>query len=142
MVSVNLDLKIAGVGPTSFDPNISSTPRHTVLVVEDKEMLLRLLTDYLRSAGYEVLSARNGREALELLDGRNVDLIISDMRMPEVDGLEFVRRRRQEIPFILLSADIQELQREGKLEGLNLAATIEKPYSFSEIECQISRLLE
>ena len=81
----------------------------TILVVDDDEMVLSLLEADLRRAGFAVLTAANGKEALAIALRELVDIIVSDISMPEMDGLEFCERIRQssehvDIPFIFLTA--------------------------------------
>ncbi len=81
----------------------------TVLVVDDDELVLALLEADLRQAGFAVLTAANGKEALSLVSGKPVDIIVSDISMPEMDGLELCERIRQsaahvDVPFIFLTA--------------------------------------
>jgi CheY-like chemotaxis protein len=65
--------------------------RKRILVVEDNEMNLELVTDILESEGYEVIQAGNGNDALELANSRRPDLILMDIQLPEMDGLEVTR---------------------------------------------------
>jgi len=81
----------------------------TLLIVEDNDTMLCALKDILEDAGYRVLSAENGREALELFHRNKPNLIISDTSMPEMDGLQFLNSVRKTvagkaIPFIFLTA--------------------------------------
>src|SRR5207245_7322852 len=86
------------------------TPGHSsVIVVEDEESIQKLVTVALRRAGYEVTLASNGREALERVAEATPDLIVSDVTMPEMDGLELLQRLRADpatsaIPVIMLTA--------------------------------------
>src|SRR5207253_7096946 len=81
----------------------------TVLVVNDTAEVLELLTLLLTHEGYRVVSANNGRNALEMAVSSEPDIIISDVVMPEMDGLEFCRRlkldaRTRDVPVLLVSA--------------------------------------
>jgi len=83
--------------------------RKTILVVDDDELVLSLVEADLRQAGFAVLTAANGKEALAMVWGEPVDIIVSDVSMPEMDGLEFCERIRRspdhvDIPFIFLTA--------------------------------------
>lgn len=95
----------------------------TVLVVEDAVTSRLLYRGFLEAAGYEVVLAGDGQEALELLGQRRVDAIISDVRMPRMDGLEFTRRVRRidghsEVPILLVtSLGSEEDRREGLVAG-------------------------
>lgn len=117
-----------------------------ILLVEDDAALRGNLTDYLEELGYLVLEASSGREGLEIFDHQSPDLIISDVGMPEMDGLEFCRRLRsrrkgQLVPFIFLSGQ-NEL--EDRLQGHKMGADdyINKPFSTQEIVAKIENLLE
>lgn len=79
----------------------------SILVVEDEEGIRHLYREELTDEGYEVVTASNGKEALEILESRSFDLITLDIRMPEVDGLEFLGRIRKinmEIPIVICTA--------------------------------------
>jgi CheY-like chemotaxis protein len=81
----------------------------TILVVDDDELVLSLVEADLRQAGFGVLTAANGKDALAMVAGEPVDIIVSDISMPEMDGLEFCERIRRspdhvDIPFIFLTA--------------------------------------
>lgn len=93
------------------DPGSSSAHQAYILVVEDELFVRMFISDALRDAGYKVLEAFNGEEAVEILDsGAHVDLILSDVRMPgAVDGLEllaFVRNNYPELPVFLASGHL------------------------------------
>jgi CheY-like chemotaxis protein len=81
----------------------------TILVVDDEEPVVDLLTDMLEDEGHTVIAAFNGRLALAIVEQRAPDLIISDVMMPFVDGIQLCRTLRQEhdateLPIILMSA--------------------------------------
>lgn len=78
-----------------------------ILVVEDDRNANRLLCAVLRKDGHEALSAADGREALGVLDGQHVDLIVSDLMMPNLNGMELVRQLREagwDVPVLILTA--------------------------------------
>lgn len=118
--------------------------RPTVLLVDDNEEILDFISDDL-SERYSVITAQNGREALEVLNTHSIQLVISDIMMPEVDGFELCRRIKSDfeyshIPVVLLTAK-NTLQ--SKIEGLELGADayIEKPFSPEHLQVQIANLL-
>ena len=108
------------------------------LVVDDEESVRHMLRRLLEGADFRVFEASNGKEALRVLDERMVDLIIIDIIMPEMDGIETimeVRRRSPDLPIIAISggsqaAKIDYLESARKL-GANY--TLRKPFSVAEI---------
>ena len=79
----------------------------TVLVIDDEDSIRSLYKEELEDDGYDVLTAETGKKALDILDENDVDIITLDIRMPEMDGLEFlgeVRKKNKEIPIIVCSA--------------------------------------
>lgn len=109
-----------------------------VLVAEDEERLRKIVRTYLQREGYEVLEAKNGQEAIDLLDEKAVDLVILDVMMPEVDGWSVLRHLRSEsdTPVIMLTARGDE---EDKLFGFELGAEdyMTKPFSPRELMARV-----
>lgn len=117
----------------------------TVLLVEDNEDLRDMVTDTL-GRHYSVITAPNGEVALELLSGNKIDLIVSDVMMETIDGLELCRRVKGDInyshiPFIILTA---VTTRETHEEGLRCGADVylEKPFPIKQLVLQIENLLK
>jgi two-component system alkaline phosphatase synthesis response regulator PhoP len=117
----------------------------TVLVVDDEEDLLSLLEYNLEQEGFDVLLARDGVEAIEQTREHEPDLIILDIMMPKMDGIEVCERLRKDahlrtIPIMMLTARTEE---EDKVEGLDVGADIYlgKPVSVSVIVSQTKALL-
>ena len=115
-----------------------------ILLVEDNEELLRATADALRQ-WYKVTRAHDGTEALEMLKYQEVDVVVSDVMMPRMDGTELCRRLKQDIntshlPVILLTAKVTV---EAKVEGMESGADIyiEKPFSIKQLHLQIENLL-
>ncbi len=115
------------------DPKKILRGQKTILVVDDEEMNRVLFQRGLSLAGYKVLIARDGEEALNILSSYKIDLIVSDTEMPKVSGIELSKKREQNIPFILMSAKMESLKHDGSLNGLNLSATFQKPFRFEEV---------
>jgi len=109
----------------------------TILIVDDYPVTQRLLSHILRKFGYDTLSAMNGLEALELLDAHNVELVISDIAMPQMDGITLLRTLRgddryAELPVIMLTASGQDEDR-TVAEATGANGFLTKPASSSEI---------
>ena len=117
-------------------------PQTTILVVDDKANIRRLLQDYLTEQGYRTLVAENGREALYVARAEKPDLILLDIMMPEMDGYEFIRIYRQEkaTPVILLTAKLEEMD---KVIGLELGADdyVTKPFGLRELLARVRAVL-
>src|SRR5215469_14398113 len=113
-----------------------------ILVVDDEPQITRVLKTTLSSQGYGVRSAGDGEEALNEMKSWPPDLIITDLRMPNVDGLELCRRVRKDsrIPIIVLSVKGEETI---KVEALDAGADdyITKPFSVNELMARVRAAL-
>jgi two-component system OmpR family response regulator len=114
-----------------------------LLVVDDEPNIVELLSASLRFAGFEVVTATNGQQALTLAGSYQPDLIVLDVMMPGIDGFEVVRRMReseQRIPVLFLTARDAT---EDKIGGLSLGADdyITKPFSLEELIARIRAVL-
>ncbi len=114
----------------------------TILIVDDKLNALRLLTDYLTENGFRIVTARNGREALYVARHEKPDLVLLDIMMPEMDGLEFMRhfRKERQTPVIMLTARVEETD---KVIGLELGADdyVTKPFGMAELVARVRAVL-
>lgn len=114
----------------------------TILIVEDEARLAEILEDYLRREGYRTERAKDGARALELWRAAQPDLILLDIMLPVLDGLEVARRVRaeSEVPIIMLTARDDEVDR---LVGLGLGADdyVVKPYSPREVVARVKAVL-
>ena len=114
----------------------------TILLVADEDSIQKLLAYPLERDGFRVLQARDGAEALELFDGERVDLVVLDLMLPKIDGLEVCKRLRagSDVPIIMLTARGDELD---KVLGLELGADdyITKPFSIREFRSRVRALL-
>jgi len=113
-----------------------------ILVVEDEPSIREVLNLYLRRAGYEVEVAGDGRAALESLADRMPDLVVLDLMLPHVDGLEITRwlRERGDTPIIMLTARREEPER---IAGLEMGADdyVVKPFSPQEVVSRVRAVL-
>jgi DNA-binding response OmpR family regulator len=118
------------------------TESATILLVDDEEAVQKLLTYPLERDGYRVVQARDGEEALSRFSDRSIDLVVLDLMLPKVDGLEVCRqlRARSMVPIIMLTARDDELD---KVVGLELGADdyITKPFSIREFRSRVRALL-
>jgi two-component system, OmpR family, response regulator len=114
----------------------------TILLVDDEESVQKLLTYPLERDGYRVVQARDGDEALSRFDAEDVDLVVLDVMIPKVDGLEVCKRlrARSAVPIVMLTARDDELD---KVLGLELGADdyITKPFSIREFRSRVRALL-
>jgi DNA-binding response OmpR family regulator len=117
-------------------------PLHTVLVVEDERKIAEIARDYLVRAGYDVLTAADGRTALDLARERRPSLIVLDLNLAELDGLDVARvlRRESDVPIVMLTARVDESDR---LRGLEIGADdyITKPFSPRELVARVKAVL-
>jgi two-component system, OmpR family, response regulator len=114
----------------------------TILLVDDEDSVQKLLAYPLEREGFRVLQARDGEEALERFASEEVDLVVLDLMLPKLDGLEVCKRLRalSEVPIIMLTARDDELD---KVLGLELGADdyITKPFSIREFRSRVRALL-
>jgi DNA-binding response OmpR family regulator len=112
------------------------------LLVDDEHSVQKLLTYPLRKEGYDVVSALDGREALNRLREDNFDLVVLDVMLPKVDGFDVCRqiRARSTVPIIMLTAKAEEID---KVLGLELGADdyITKPFSVREFRSRVKAVL-
>jgi two-component system alkaline phosphatase synthesis response regulator PhoP len=114
----------------------------TILVVDDETKIVQLARDYLEHAGFAVVTAADGQTALEVVRNQHPDLLVLDLGLPGLDGLEVTRRLRQagDLPIVMLTARDDELD---KLLGLELGADdyLTKPFSPRELVARVRAVL-
>jgi two-component system, chemotaxis family, chemotaxis protein CheY len=109
----------------------------SILVVDDAAVVRHVVTLTLRKSGYDVVQAINGKDALDKLGSSNVGMVITDLNMPEMDGLELIRQMRQTakyrfMPILMLTTVSQEEKRqEGQRAGAS--AWIFKPFHSGQL---------
>ncbi|MHB8778420.1 MAG: response regulator transcription factor [Anaerolineales bacterium] len=113
-----------------------------ILIVDDEPQIVEICQDYLKAAGYETITASNGAQGLSLARREKPDLIVLDLMMPEMDGLDVCRtiRRESDVPIIMLTARVEETD---KLIGLELGSDdyITKPFSPRELVARVRVVL-
>lgn len=116
--------------------------KERILIVDDEKEIRDLIDIYLKGEDYETLKAENGEEALEILENNNVDLIILDIMMPKVNGIEACLkiREQREMPIIMLSAKSEDMD---KILGLNTGADdyLTKPFNPLELVARVKSQL-
>ncbi len=117
-----------------------------ILIIDDDERILRSLERILSGEGYEVGTAANGRLAMKAFEAHPADLVITDVNMPEMDGLEVImsfRERRPDIPVIAISGG-GALSKELLLDNaevLGAVTSIQKPFDMDELLAAVARVL-
>lgn len=120
---------------------MTPTPPLTILAVDDEPNMRRLLEISLRQAGYRALSASNGREALEILQQQQIDLVVSDLHMPGTNGLqllEALRKQYENLPFIMVTAQ-GEIKTAVQAMKLGASDYILRPFELETLEVAIEK---
>jgi len=116
--------------------------KFTILIVEDDEQINDALKIYLLKKGYNTIQAHDGKEALDIFNSKPVDLILLDISLPEIDGIEVLKQVRavSDVPIIMLTVFSKEYD---KLKCFNLGTDdyITKPFSFKEAIARIQAVL-
>jgi len=119
---------------------------HRILVVDDDSGIRRLLATYLRRQGFQAIEARNGREALDFMRAGKADLVLLDLMMPEVSGLEVLRERAadpslRQIPVILISANSRS-EIAAAVLGNDVRAVLTKPFDLDALLAIVTMCLQ
>ncbi len=116
------------------------------LIVDDSASIRQLVTFALNDAGYEVVAAVSGEQAVSLLSGNRFDMVITDLNMPEMDGIELIKKIRgtadcKFIPIIMLTTEAQDdMKRQGKDAGAS--GWIVKPFSPEQLLNVVKKFLK
>lgn len=119
-----------------------------VLIIDDSNTMRKIVTRSLRQAGLDfetILEAGDGQAALEVLAGETVDIILSDINMPVMDGLEFLRQKQadaniKDIPVVMITTEAGE-DILGEAKSLGAAGSIKKPFTPDQIQETLGSLL-
>jgi len=119
--------------------------QHTILIVDDEEKIVKSLTRILMDDGYTILGALSGEEGLSKLKNHEVELVISDQKMPGMSGLEFLKKVQLDYPHILTIMLTAHGDLETAMEAINEAGVykfILKPWNEADLRLTIRRALE
>ena len=117
----------------------------TVLIVDDSATIRQVVGMTLKGAGYEVMEASDGKDALKKLDGKKINLIISDVNMPNMDGITFVKEAKKLAsykftPIIMLTTESQDSKKqEGQAAGAK--AWVVKPFQPEQMLAAVAKLI-
>lgn len=115
----------------------------TVLIIDDDKFLIKLMAKAIERAGYNVMTASQGKQAIELLSQQSADLIVVDLMMPEMDGLAFLHWLRQEaelnIPTLVQTAMVKS-DTEKQVMNAGASALIFKPVKVPDLIARIQEL--
>jgi CheY-like chemotaxis protein len=120
----------------------------TILLVDDEELLRAGVQEMLEMAGYVVIAAPNGREAMACLADPAIDLVITDLVMPKMDGVDFVeqlRKIRPDVPVIVVSGSTRNIMQRYGIDTIQVPgadASLSKPFKGVDLMSQIKELLE
>jgi len=118
-----------------------------ILLVDDDELVRYVISKVLRKAEHEVLEAENGKQALKILINENVDILITDIIMPEIEGIELIMRLKKshpDLPIIAISGGSRMVDTGylSSAKSLGAFATLEKPFDEQELLNLISSKIE
>jgi two-component system chemotaxis response regulator CheY len=117
----------------------------TILIIDDSASIRQVVKMALSDAGYDVIEAGNGQEGLKLLDGRKIHLIVSDVNMPVMDGISFLKEAKQRAdykftPIIMLTTEAgEEMKKQGQAAGAK--AWVVKPFQPPTLLNAVSKLI-
>lgn len=120
----------------------------TVMIIDDSNTMRKIVQRSLRQAGFEfdkILEAGDGQEALQVLAGEKVDLILSDINMPNMDGIEFLRQKAgndaiKDIPVVMITTEAGN-DIIGEAKSLGAKGSIKKPFTADQVQDTLGALL-
>ncbi|URZ04898.1 response regulator transcription factor [Clostridium felsineum] len=121
---------------------VTTNKEFKILVVDDEEKILSVIKAYLEKEGFEVLTAKDGEEAIDIFEKEHIHLIILDLMLPKISGEKVCAKIRSvsSVPIIMLTAKIEE---DNKIEGLSMGADdyVTKPFSNRELVSRVKALI-
>ncbi|MBI5640503.1 MAG: response regulator [Nitrospirae bacterium] len=135
---------IQSPGKVSAAEEKGPTQTKNILIVDDENHVRQLLSLILKTEGYTVIEAINGRDALNKMNGNDISMVITDLRMPHMDGIEFAKQLKgkpdyRSVPIVMLTSEFQGYK---KREGENAGIThwIAKPFIPQQLVRMVKRL--
>ena len=125
--------------------NIRINPNYTLLIVDDSRMIRKMMRNILAASGYNIIEAKNGKEALQKIEEEHVDLMLIDMQMPDMNGLDVIRQIKQNeqfatLPIFVISStlDIESMRDAYKAGVLDY---FKKPFSPEELKLKVEQII-
>jgi two-component system, chemotaxis family, chemotaxis protein CheY len=117
----------------------------TIMIVDDSASMRQVIGIALRDAGYDLIEAADGKDALSKLDGSKIHLIVSDINMPNMDGISFVKEVKQHpkykfTPIIMLTTEVNQAKKDAAKEA-GAKAWVNKPFQTKTLLDAISKLI-
>jgi len=114
-----------------------------IMVVDDERDILTCMHEALTREGYRVTAAISGAEALDLLAHQTPDLVVLDLRMPQISGLEVLKAIRRKLPDlpVIVSSALRGYKKDIEIVSANVAAFLEKPLDLEELVATVQRVL-
>ncbi len=123
---------------------VTESPRYTILVVDDEESIRNLSVTFLSQLGHSCVTANDGVDALDKMKGSKIDAIITDVKMPNMDGMALISKVSEqypELPIMVMTAFDEEFS-----EGISISAGarefIKKPFSLDEFAVRLRKMIE
>ncbi len=113
-----------------------------ILVIDDEEDIRDIICEFCELNGYECVKASNGKEAIEIFNKEKFDIVFSDIKMPDIDGYEFVKKIKEvnkKIPIVIISGFIDD-RTKNKFNEIGIDFYLEKPFKLSDIDNLIQKL--
>ena len=127
-----------------FEPSSVSTTTKRILVVDDEEVIRVLLSEILTDEGFEIVTASGGREAINYIESEHFDLVISDMVMPDVNGVEVLQAAFRADPeyAVIIITGFPSVDTAVKLVNLGAADYVTKPFNVDTIKITVAKVIE
>lgn len=116
-----------------------------ILVVDDEELVLNQISEILEDAGYDVFKGKDGSEAIELFEKTNPDLLLIDIRMPNIDGYEAyfeIKKRHKDAKIVFMSAFPIENESYSKIREFGLMYLLNKPFSINVLKDTVKEVMK